>query len=223
MIITPEPPWTGGLMVFFTDREIGVRRTAVARVSSVPEERIFMPLQRHTDRVFVLDGPCRPPEADAVVTGRRGLLLGVQVADCVPILLADPVRGVVGAVHAGWRGTAGGILRKTLQVMADGFSAGFDDILIALGPSIRGCCYSVGEDTLRAVAAATGEGDYVSFRDGRAWIDLAEANRAQAVSMGVPEENLWISGICTCCNPGRFHSYRCSQTKERQGGFIGLK
>ncbi|GMT48393.1 MAG: laccase domain protein [bacterium] len=221
-MIIPENLKISGLSAFFTDRNSGIETGPLSHLSGIPEEALYMPVQQHTDLVFVLEEFCRPETADAVVTAVKGILLGVRVADCVPILVYDREREIIGAVHAGWRGTAMGILGKTIRVMADRFSSGVDDILIAFGPSIRGCCYDVNEDVLSAVEAATGEGDYIMWKGNKGYIDLAFANRIQALSMRVPEENLWMAGECTYCLPGRFFSYRHSRTEERQGGFIGL-
>jgi YfiH family protein len=221
-MIIPENLKVSGLPAFFTNRNEGIEPGGLSHISGIPEEAIYMPIQRHTDLVFVLEEFCRPEVADAVVTARKGVLLGVRVADCLPILVYDREREIVAAVHAGWRGTAKGILGKTIKVMTDRFSSRVDDILIAFGPSIRGCCYDVNGDVLSAVEAATGDGDYILWRGGKVYIDLAFANRIQALSMGLPEENLWMAGECTYCLPERFFSYRCSKTEKRQGGFIGL-
>ncbi|NOZ25091.1 MAG: peptidoglycan editing factor PgeF [Nitrospirae bacterium] len=211
------------LTAFFTDRTEGVRKDVLSAVSGFPEDAVYMPVQRHTDRVLVLDGHRRPEVADAVVSSVPGVLIGVRVADCVPILLYDCRRDLVGTVHAGWRGTAGRILIKTIETMADGFSSRIDDIVIAFGPAIRGCCYVVGEDVASEVRAATGDGDYIHRRGGTVYLDLVLANRTQALSTGIPEGNIWMSEECTYCLPGRFFSFRYSGTAERQGGFIGLR
>ena len=110
--------------------------------------------------MLVLDSDLSPRIADAVITNNKGILLGVQVADCVPVLLYDVKRNVIGVVHAGWRGTAVSILKKTIETMRERFSSFPDDIKIAIGPSIRWCCYHVGYDVLESVEKATGSGEY---------------------------------------------------------------
>lgn len=186
--------------------------------------RVFYPIQRHTDNIYILnDNRQIDVAADAVITDRRGILIGVKVADCVPILLYDRRRDVIGAVHAGWRGTAKGILKKTIKTMSDIYGSCGDDILIAIGPSIKGCCYEVGVDVMESVYKATGEGEYYKGIDGRHYLDLSMANIIQAQSMGVPQDNIWYSDECTFCNPLKFYSYRYSGTSTgRQGGFIGM-
>jgi len=221
----PENMKAPGLTAFFTDRTEGMERGLLSRISGMPEDAVYMPVQRHTDRVLVLEETRHSGKevADAVVSASKGILLGVRVADCVPILVYDSKKGIIGAVHAGWRGTAEGILGKTIRVMADGFSSRVDDIVIAFGPSIRGCCYDVSEDVVSGVRTATGDGDYILRRAGKVYLDLVLANRTQALYAGVPEGNLWMSGECTYCLPERFFSYRYSRTGERQGGFIGFR
>lgn len=182
-----------------------------------------MPIQQHTDRIVVLEASREPTIADAVVTGEKGVLIGVQVADCIPILIHDRQKGIIGAVHAGWRGTAEGLLKKTLGLLMERFFCRTDDIFLAVGPGIRGCCYAVGPDVADAVIKATGEGFYVNQKDGKHFLDLARANRNQAVSLGLPESNLWLAEECTFCNADRFYSYRyAGGSTGRQGGFIGM-
>ncbi len=119
--------------------------------------------QRHTDIVQVLDslkprgrrerdGAWRLP-GDALVTNQPGLLLAVQVADCVPVLLADPKRRVVAAAHAGWRGSCQRIVEKTLGVMQQRFGTDPADVRVAIGPSIRQCCYEVGREVVEQFEA----------------------------------------------------------------------
>jgi YfiH family protein len=161
--------------------------------------------------------------ADAVVTQRKGILLGVRVADCVPILLYDRLKSAVGAVHAGWRGTASQIVKKTVGMMVELFDSAPDDIVVAIGPSIRWQCYDVGIEVREAVCEATGEGKYCIWRNGKCFIDLSSANRIQVLSSGIPADNIWSSVECTRCNPDSFYSYRYSgEYTGGQGGFIGV-
>jgi YfiH family protein len=186
-------------------------------------DSLFLPLQKHTNRIHVLRSGIERVIADAVITDRKGVLIGVQVADCVPVLLLDSRRFIAGAVHAGWRGTASGILKKTVEKMGEQFSSSPDDIRVAIGPSIRGCCYEVGDDVASAVEEVTGEGSYHVLRGGRSFIDLSSANMMQAISSGIPGGNIWKAMECTRCSPDRFYSYRHARgATGRQGGFIGM-
>ncbi|MBF0486707.1 MAG: peptidoglycan editing factor PgeF [Nitrospirae bacterium] len=216
-----------GIAAFFTDKTVGIDATKFA-LSKEPLPVLFMPVQKHTNTVIVLRkgadlaaniiGGC---EGDAVVTDRDDVIAGVRAADCVPILLYDAVTGVAGAVHAGWRGTAMGILKAVVDVYIEEFNSRAEDILIALGPSIRGCCYVVGEEVVEAVTKACGAGDYAIAKNGHVYVDLVRANTAQALSMNIRPENIWASGDCTFCSSERFYSFRKEGTvRGSQGAFI---
>lgn len=182
---------------------------------------ICLPKQKHTDKVHILESDIEQVTADAVITSRKNILIGVKVADCVPILLFDNERKVMGAVHAGWRGTSSGILKNSIETMQKKFNSRPEDIKAAIGPSIKGCSYEVDKDVMSAVMSASGEGDHIRKADDKYFIDLSVANRLQALSTGVPEHNIWLSDECTFCNPEKFYSYRYSgNAAGRQGGFI---
>ena len=186
-------------------------------------EAVYLPIQKHTDKVLVIEYDLKPKIADAVVTNRIGLAIGIRVADCVPILLYDVRKKVAGAVHAGWRGTAGGIIRKTITMFRQRYNSAPEDVIVAVGPSIKGSCYVVGHEVANAVTEATGEGEYVSMRGENLYVDLPAANRLQALNEGVTAENIWISNECTHCLPDKFHSYRFAKgTAGRQYGIIAV-
>jgi YfiH family protein len=147
-----------------------------------------------------------PPEADAAVTTADGCLLCIETADCLPLLLVDPVSRVVAVAHAGWRGTAAGIARLTLEAMVE---AGADAarIIAALGPCIGVCCYEVGRD----VIASFDGGAQPVFREGRggrAHLDLRASNQRQLEHGGLRPERITHLGDCTFCHAERYPSYR---------------
>ncbi|MBI5203677.1 MAG: peptidoglycan editing factor PgeF [Nitrospirae bacterium] len=208
---------------FFTGKSPGADIGRISNIASVSKEKIYLPVQKHTDKVLLLDSDFSPKIADAVITKDRGILIGVQTADCVPVLLCDMKKSVIGAVHAGWRGTAAEILKKTINAMCDKFISLPEDIMIAIGPSIRLCCYHVGYDVLESVTKVTGAGEYHAHKSDAYCLDLATANKCQAMSAGIPEKNIWMSRECTYCNPDRFYSYRYAKgSTGRQCGFIGI-
>ncbi|KAF0144374.1 MAG: hypothetical protein FD156_1925 [Nitrospirae bacterium] len=208
---------------FFTGKSPGADLDRISNIAPVSKEKIYLPIQKHTDKVLLLNSDFSPKIADAVITKNKGILISVQVADCVPVLLCDMKKSVIGAVHAGWRGTAAEILKKTINSMCDKFSSVPEDIKIAIGLSIRLCCYHVGYDVLEAVIKATGSGDYHNQKTDAYCLDLAAANKYQAMSAGIPEKNIWMSQECTYCNPDRFYSYRYAKgSTGRQCGFIGI-
>jgi len=148
-------------------------------------------------------------EADGMVTNRPGLLLVVSTADCLPVLFHDPVQGVVGAAHCGWRGTVGGIAGEVVRRMVRCYGSSPADLRVAFGPSILGPCYQVGEEVVAAFREA-GFPERVATPDdeGRFRLDVAAANRWTLERSGVRPENIWESGLCTHCDPERFFSHR---------------
>ncbi len=208
----------------FTTKGTGAEKKEISHLFGVRESDVYMPIQQHTDRIAVIEHDLEPRVADAVVTVRKDIVIGIRVADCVPVLIFERTRGIIAAVHAGWRGTAASILKKTVQTMIDRFHGSPGEMLLAIGPAIRGCSYGVDHDVMHAVTAATGEGKYHTEKGGKYFLDLPEANRQQAISMGIPEDSLWVSGDCTFCHPERYYSYRYAKgTTGRQGGFIVRK
>jgi len=221
-VIVPEN-LKSAVTAFFTGKDPGASSSAVADMLRIRQDRIYLPLQKHTDKIIILESSIEPKVGDAVLTHARGMLIGVQVADCVPVLLYDSRQHVVGAIHAGWRGTAGSILKKTVAEISRRFAGSPEHIMVAIGPSISSCCYAVGPDVCSAVISATGEGSYHRTVSETHYLDLASANRMQALSAGIPEQNIWVSGECTFCNPETFYSFRYSKgSNGRQGAFIGI-
>ncbi|HLK05156.1 MAG TPA: peptidoglycan editing factor PgeF [Candidatus Acidoferrum sp.] len=175
-----------------------------------------------------------PKEAckgDASITKTPGLLLGVQTADCVPILLVDPKKHAVAAIHAGWRGTLARIAEKTVGELVAKFKSNPSDLLAAIGPSIGPCCYEVGAElVIQFTSQFADAADYFDEpRSGEEpnplqWLnmmppghqpppknvhlDLGKANRSQLLAAGLRENNIFSSGLCTACHPSLFFSYR---------------
>ena len=227
LLVKPQNIDYPDVKAFFSTRNVckGERpsQRLISKEFNVPEDHIYLPIQEHTNKVHLLESGSDPVVADAVITARKNFLIGVLVADCLPILLYDKEKEVVGAVHAGWRGTAGRILPDTITMMREEFGSSPEDIVAAIGPSIKQCCYEVGEEVIEKVLDATGSGDYSIRKDGSCFIDIALANKVQALGAGVLSENIWLSGECTFCNPDKYHSYRYSKENAgRQGGFIGM-
>ena len=140
-------------------------------------------------------------EGDALVTNRAEVAVSVRTADCYPVLLADPVTRSIGAVHAGWRGTAAGVVWEAIARMRDEFGARPEDLWAAIGPGIGGCCYEVGEEVARELGQT-------GTAAGPRRIDLAAINRRQLLEAGLIAERIDSLNLCTFCEAERFHSYR---------------
>jgi purine-nucleoside/S-methyl-5'-thioadenosine phosphorylase / adenosine deaminase len=168
---------------------------------------------------------------DASITSTPKLLLGIQTADCVPILLVDPKKRAVAAIHAGWRGTLQRIVEKTVGRMKMQFATRPANLLAAIGPAIGGCCYEVGTEVAAAFHAQFpgAEEWFDELRTGDEpnplqWLnqfppghqpppknvrlDLRKANHAQAITAGILAKNIYVSDLCTACRPDLFFSYR---------------
>lgn len=198
---------------------------------NIPASRFFMIRQIHGDRIVVADGlknepPSFPVQCDAVVTASRRVAIGIRTADCVPILLADRVRRIIGAVHAGWKGTSLNIAAKTIGVMRERFASRPEDILAAIGPAVGPCCYQVDE---KVYSSSEGDKDWTSaFRpcaeEGRWMLDLPLANRLQMLKTGLLSENVFFAGLCTSCRTDLFFSHRAEKGGTgRQLNFIVLE
>lgn len=181
--------------------------------------------QVHGARVLAVSAPCEPAdEADAVLSTAEGVAACVSVADCVPILLADPGTGAVAAVHAGWRGTLAGIAAEGVRALERQAGAPPSRLLAAIGPSIGPCCYEVSED----VAARFRDelsGDVVRTPSAggaaRPHVDLWAANRWVLARAGVPADRVQVLGCCTSCERDRFFSHRRDAGRTgRQMAFI---
>jgi len=147
-----------------------------------------------------------PPDADASVTGRPGTLLAIETADCLPVLIVDPLNRRVAAAHAGWRGTVAGVTRSAVRALLDSGSNAAD-LLVALGPSIGPCCYEVGPD-VEAAFGPSGVGFFVAGTTDRKHLDVAAANLAQLVEAGIDPSRIDRVSHCTRCRGDLFFSYR---------------
>lgn len=184
------------------------------------EETFVLVKQVHGDNILVIDRPLDDVSAfirdagqkpcDAIITNQRSMGIGIVTADCLPGLLYDPVQGVTAAVHAGWRGTVQGILPKVVCHMTAGFGCRPEDILVAMGPSIGPCCYTVGEAVIEPVSniAPGGKRYLTPTEDGKAKMDLAGFNRNQIEDAGIRKNNIFTAGLCTACHEDLFYSYR---------------
>lgn len=146
------------------------------------------------------------PEADAAATTAPGVLLGIETADCLPVLVVDPERRAVSAAHAGWRGTAAGVAARAIDALVE-LGSRPADLVAALGPGIGSCCYEVG-DELRSAFGPLASAVFRPGPRGRPHLDVREANVRQLVAAGLRPENLHHVAECTFCYPGRYHSHR---------------
>lgn len=195
-------------------------RQTFCRLTGVDAGRLVMARQEHTTRVAVVDASHLALSAagsqqslqgvDALVTTLPDVMVGVNTADCVPVILADPAAGIVAAVHAGWKGTAAGIVSAAVAAMTRlGANAG--NIHAAIGASICPDCFEVGEEVVSRFADAgfpMAQVRHTNAVTGRSHIHLQEANAWLLRLSGVPQSHIAVSGACTRCQPLRYFSAR---------------
>jgi purine-nucleoside/S-methyl-5'-thioadenosine phosphorylase / adenosine deaminase len=147
---------------------------------------------------------------DVIVSDAKGVLAGVKTADCVPILLGDPVTRAFAAVHAGWRGTLATVVVVAVERLKREFDAKPEELRVAIGASAGPCCYEVGSEVIEAFTSRFGDGAnlFKTTRPGHAFVDLLKANRDQLESAGVLPERIHTAPICTMCRTDLFFSYR---------------
>lgn len=207
-------------------------RSLLARAFGVNQAALVTPRQVHGSDILVISehnedySHFLSIESDAIITNQPGVMIGVCVADCVPILLCDPDRRVIAAVHAGWKGTADKLVSKAVDAMKSEFGCLPGKIQAAIGPCIGKCCYEVDAPVKQAF-----------LKNGLAWdsftepsgidkwqLDLAAANRDLLITAGVEADAIDQSDMCVCCQRELFFSHRRDKGESgRQMGFIMLE
>lgn len=199
------------------------RRWFLRSLSIKNTDQVFILKQTHSSRVYVLDDlkktetAVASEEADAIITHLTERPLGVLTADCVPIIIYDPVLHVTGVVHAGRKGTQMRILSQTLGVLRSVYGCRAHDIRLGMGPGIGGCCYEVDETCIEPFRQT-----YPAWkkfvkkpRGNKFMIDLFSANKLDAEDAGILPENIFRSGDCTACATHLWYSYRREGTAGR--------
>lgn len=195
-----------------SEENVQLNRRRLLQALGIGHGRLVTLRQLHTDRVIVQGRETgrEEPAGDSLITDQPGLILAIQVADCAPILVVDRRKRAIGAVHAGWRGTAERIVEKTWQIMRANFGTKPADCLFAIGPTIERCCYQVGKEVVTLyqryfptwkefLALSSSEAGYLS---------LAKANVHQLLEIGVRPEQILSANLCTSCHRELFFSHR---------------
>ncbi|HJV44807.1 MAG TPA: peptidoglycan editing factor PgeF [Bacillota bacterium] len=168
------------------------------------------------------------PDVDGLLTNQKGVLLTSFYADCVPIWFIAPSQQVIGIAHAGWRGTASNISQEMLDALINKFQVKLDQIQVAIGPSIGGCCYEVSQPVVDAIKNSLIEKQEDAFiqsvQNEKYLIDLKEANRLLLLQAGLREDQIYCSKWCTSCRTDLFYSYRKDGGKTgRMTAYIGWR
>ncbi len=187
---------------------LGIDKNSVISLGQIHSTKVIRADESHRGQGYFID---TEEKCDGYVTNTVGVSLGVKTADCVPILMCDDRAKVIGAVHAGWRGTAGGIAGECIKRMID-IGASNKNIRVAIGPSIHSCCYQVGEDFRDSVVTMMGKSAecFVKERQGSLYADIVGMNRFILGEWGIDDANIDVCEWCTCCRPEIFYSHRFS-------------
>lgn len=184
----------------------------VCDCENIPVEKCVLSHQTHTNNIRVVNEKDAGKglfeksdikDTDGLVTNIKNLPIVIFYADCVPILLYDPLKEVIAAVHAGWRGTVANIAGNAIEVMKSQFNSNPEDILASIGPSIGPCCFETGDDA-RNEFVSSGLGEFIIGKN----IDLQNSNKKKLILCGLKSENITISGLCTKCRCDEFYSHR---------------
>lgn len=206
-------------------------RSTLARAFGIPPHHLLTIKQVHGSDLLLID-EANPDlthflnlECDAIVTNQPGIMIGILVADCYPVLLFDPLQKVAAVVHVGWRGAAAGILARTLTAMRENFNVMMHEVRAAVGPGIGGHSYEVDRPVREAFRKGAGHWEACSREVGLGkWqLDLQQACRLQLLDAGLEERQIESVAECTCCHREMFYSYRRDQGQTgRQLGFVML-
>ena len=205
-------------------RHVAMCRANLCAQLGIADNQLILPYQTHSDKVAVIDNQFLQLNndeqhkalqgIDAVVTALPHICIGVSTADCIPVLLHDQKRYVIAAIHAGWRGTVAGIVKKSIEVMTSCYNSCASDIRAIIAPGISIDAFEVGDEVYEEFCKAGFAMQEIAKRypatsGGEKWhIDLWEANSLLLQQCGVARENIHIAGICTYKNCSDFFSAR---------------
>lgn len=215
-----------GLHVLDDTNTVVENRKKLANSLESPLEYFVYANQTHSENVVVLSQKDQGrgtvnyedaiPNTDALVTNQKNIFLSILTADCVPLLFYDTKKQVIGAVHAGWKGTVKKIGLKTLHKMMDEFGSQPNDILVGIAPHIQVHNYEVGEEVVQAIEEAFETKEkYLFWNEAsqRYHLDLSYANKQPLIEAGIPLENIEVSDHCVFDNPDLFYSSRYGKGK----------
>jgi polyphenol oxidase len=193
---------------------VNENRQRFLSVLHLEDARLITLHQVHSNCVHIIeeiDHQWNQSEGDALITRAANIALAIKTADCLPVLIADPATDAIAAVHSGWRGTLSGVLPETIKELQRAFGSKPANLLIAIGPGIRSCCFEVGHEVAELFDKTFPEcslAEPINARPGKFLLDLYGALQIQLNRAGVSPKNRFDLGVCTCCNTSEFFSYR---------------
>lgn len=202
----------GNLGLHVGDNVLHVKKNREALRSKLGVSKLVFMKQVHGNEVAIIQNGDENPTCDALVCNQKDIGLAVMAADCIPILFQDLDKRVVGVAHAGRVGTALHVGQKTVEKMVEAFGSKIENIHISMGPCIQHCCYEVGSEATKGLEKC------LHVKNGKYFLDLPSFNKEDFLQLGILEENIQISPICTCCDKAYF-SYR---REGKTGRFCGV-
>ena len=230
------------LVNFITDKSVDINyskhsrdeiRSILQGMSDYQFKKIISPRQTHTNNVVVikednLDNELQ--DVDGVITKLKGIALTIATADCQSIILYDKKNEVIGNIHSGWKGTLNKILSNGINLMIKEFSSNVEDIIVCIGPSIMGCCFEVDKDVVDMFISNFDDIDEFirlgEIKEGKQkyYIDTIGINKRELCNLGILEENIYLSNVCTKSSSDAYYSYRVhGQDSGRNVTLISMK
>ncbi len=225
--LPPEGILNLGFVPWDAPAHVNENRRRFLSALGLEQAHLIIVAQKHSAAFHIIKAPLdqwdRHTPGDAMTTLERDAALAVGVADCFPVLIADPGAGAIAAVHAGWRGTLGRILRQTLEAMQSNLGADLSRVIVALGPGIRPCCCEVGPEVSTEFEREFPNAPLLiphPAHEGKYLLDLPRALNIQLSEAGVPPANVFDCGECTRCHPEEYFSFRAEGA--RTGRMMGI-
>ena len=219
----PELEKAGITQGFFTKKSpshtfVGKDRTDFLETFSLKD--LIIMEQEHGDEIHVIKKGERPVRGDGVILVEQNVAAIIKTADCPPVIIGEPDHPIAAIVHAGWRGTAQKITQKAVEKMVM-LGARREKIVVLFGPSIRACCYEVG-DEVRDIFRKEGFKERIFKKKNNSFnLDLVQANRELLTAVGI--DRVFDTGFCTFCRNDMFASYRRGERTVRQINFVSLR
>lgn len=224
-----EKPYSGNNLAYHVnDNPVNVDRNhlAYSEYLNYPLKNLVRMDQIHGDTIRIIEKDSdltRVSQCDALITNLKETPLMVMVADCLPILIFDPLNRAIAAIHAGRAGIFSQIVPKCIQQMQNRYNSRAEELIVVVGPSIHKCCYEVGKEVVQQTKAS-GYDFSLKQTDGTYYLDLITILNRQLQSSKVKDRNIEVSPYCTSCNNDIFYSYRAeNSTCGRFSGLIMLK
>lgn len=211
--------WNMSFHVGDDEKNVIENRRRLFSALNIKPEQVAFPQQEHTATISICSYPSIFPRCDGLVMQEKNVYLAVSVADCAPVILFDSVKKVIGAVHAGWRGTAQRITEAAVLLMKREFHSRPEDMLAFIGPSAGVCCYEVGEE----VAKLFPKDCIHPKKNGKFYLDVKRANVLQLLENNIQEANIEVHSDCTIHN-SKYHSFRRDgKNSGRMLAVVGLQ